>query len=584
MRILLSLLPLATAAGAQDIRPSREAIGRPNSIYSPYPDVHFPNRVYWGDTHLHTSYSTDAGMAGQTVDPNDAYRFARGETVTSTTGLEARLHRPLDFLVIADHAELLGLAPFIARSDPAVLSDPTGKKWHDMVKAGNGYDAFIEWLNYGSKRPFDNPQMSKDAWAEIVDAAEQHNTPGAFTAFIGFEWTSHPSGDNLHRVVVFRDDGEYAKQTIPFSSYDSEDPEKLWAYMAAYEAKTGGRMLAIPHNGNLSNGRFFELQKFDGSPLDSAYAQERARREPLVEVTQAKGTGEAHPFLSTEDEFADFELLDVSNLQGSAPKTNDMLQYEYAREALKTGLRLETELGTNPFKIGMIGSTDNHTALATTTEDNWFGKAHILEPSPERYKDVLIKSQVDPALSIMGPDLSAAGLAGVWARENTRDALFDAMARREVYASTGTRPTVRVFGGFDFGEADLDRSDFAAHGYAKGVPMGGDLAAAPDGASPGFLVRALRDPDGANLDRIQVIRGWLDAEGQTHERIYDVAVSDGRCRLRSTLSGGRCRTPVGNTSTLRARAIQTPSAIPFCRPSGRTRASTRHTVLSTTFV
>jgi hypothetical protein len=490
-----------------------------------------------------TAYSTDAGMVGTTLNPDDAYRFARGQTVTSSTGTRARLARPLDFLVVADHAELLGLAPMIARSDPTVLADPVGKKWHDMVKAGNGYDAFIEWANYGAERPFDSPEMTRSAWADILASAERHNAPGAFTAFIGFEWTSMPGGDNIHRVVVFRDDTERARQVVPFSSYDSENPEDLWKYMAAYEAKTGGRMLAIPHNGNLSNGRFFELQKFDGSPLDTAWAKERARREPLVEVTQAKGTSEAHPLLSATDEFAGFELLDAGNITGSEPKTNEMLATEYAREAFKTGLRLEAELGTNPFKAGMIGSTDNHTALATTQEDNWFGKAPFLEPGPERYKDVLIKSQLDDDLSVMGPDLSAAGLAAVWSRENTREALFDGMERREAYASTGGRMLVRVFGGFDFEETDLYRSDFAANGYTKGVPMGGDLTKPTPGKAPAFLVRALRDPDGANLDRVQIIKGWADADGGTHERIYDVAVSDGR----TIGPDGRSPTPVGTT-------------------------------------
>jgi len=535
--LFLSLPGGALAQGMRAEKPD------PERVYSPYPEQSFPNRVFWGDTHLHTSYSTDAGMIGQTVPPDGAYRFAKGEEVTSTTGLRAKLSRPLDFLVVADHAELLGLAPFIARSDPSVLADPLGKKWHDMVKAGKGYDAFLEWLNFGSKEPFHNPAMMREAWDEIMDAAEKHNAPGAFTAFIGFEWTSHPSGNNLHRVVVFRDGKDRAQQVVPFSAYDSEAPEDLWKYMDGYEAKTGGRMLAIPHNGNLSNGRFFELQYFDGRPIDRAYAEARARRERLVEITQAKGTGEAHPFLSPEDEFADFELLDTTNLQGSAPKTNEMLKSEYAREALKTGLRLERELGVNPFRFGLIGSTDNHTALATTREENWFGKAHFLEPSDERYKDVLIKSQVDPKLSITAPQLAAAGLVGAWARENTRESLFDAMDRREVYGTTGTRMLVRVFAGWDFGPEDLERSDFAEHGYAEGVPMGGELSKAPRGKAPTFLVRTLRDVDGANLDRVQIVKGWIDAGGQVHERIYDAAVSDGR----KIGPEGRALTPVGNT-------------------------------------
>jgi hypothetical protein len=247
-----------------------------------------------------------------------------------------------------------------------------------------------------------------------------------------------PTGNNLHRVVVFRDGADRAKQVLPFSAYDSENPEDVWKYMAGYEQKTGGRMLAITHNGNLSNGRMFELKKFDGSPLDRAYAETRIQREPLAEVTQMKGTGESHPFLSPDDEFADFELLDKSNITGG-PKEKAMLATEYAREALKNGLLLEQKLGVNPFKFGMIGSTDSHTALATAEEDNNFGKLSFLEPSAERYQDVVVKSLVDSKFDIIYGNFSSAGLAGVWARENTREALFDAMDRKEVYASTGTR-------------------------------------------------------------------------------------------------------------------------------------------------
>lgn len=535
------LVPFQSSALAQGAKFEVPPEGR---VYSPYPTQDFPRNVYFGDTHLHTSYSTDAGMAGQEkVGPNEAYRFAKGETVVSQTGQKARLRAPLDFLVVADHAELLGLAPFIRKSDPSVLNNPQGKKWHDMVKAGKGYDAFIEWLNFGSERPFDSPEMTKAAWGEIIEAAEKHNDPGLFTAFIGFEWTSHPNGDNLHRVVIFRDNGDKAKQVVPFSAYDSEAPEELWNYMNRYEKKTGGRVLAIPHNGNLSNGRFFELRKFDGADWDKNYVETRAKREPLVEITQAKGTGETHPLLSPEDEFADFGLLDKTNLQGSAPKTKEMLATEYAREALKQGLVLEGQYGTNPFKFGLIGSTDNHTGLATAEENNWFGKAHILEPSPERYKDVLIKSQVDPKLNISAIDLQASGLVAVWARENTREALFDAMERKEAYGTSGTRLKVRVFGGWDFSESDLSSSEFARVGYEKGVPMGGDLKKAPGGKAPSFVVRAMREVEGGNLDRIQIIKGWLDKDGKTHERIYDIACSDNR----KVDKNGRCKKPVGNT-------------------------------------
>jgi hypothetical protein len=315
---------------------------------------------------------------------------------------------------------------------------------------------------------------------------------------------------------------------IPFSAYDSDDPEHLWDYMEAYTAETRGRVLAIPHNGNLSNGIMFDDVTMAGEPLTTEYARRRIAMEPLMEVTQAKGTGEAHPLLSPDDEFADHELLDKGNISGSAPKTPEMLPKEYARPTLKRGLAFEKYLGVNPYKFGMVGSTDNHTALPTTREENWFGKAHIVEPTPERYRDVLIEAESDPSLSIMATDLSASGLAAVWATANTREALFDAMARKEVYATTGTRMRVRVFAGWDFEEEEVLLPDFAAQGYARGVPMGGDLLNPPEGEAPRFMIRALRDPDGANLDRIQIIKGWLDAEGETHEQVYDVACSDDR--------------------------------------------------------
>ncbi len=518
-----------SAALAQGIRIEAPDPGR---TYSPYPEQTFPNRVLFGDTHLHTSYSTDAGMAGQTVGPEDAFRFARGEEVKSTTGLRAKLRRPLDFLVLSDHAENLGLAPFIRESNPAVLQDPLGKKFHDMVKAGKGYDAFIEWLNLtaagGDKGEVKNPEMKRSAWNYITATTDRYNEPGRFTTFIGFEWTSQPKGNNIHRVVIFRDDAKRANQVVPFSVYDSDDAEDLWKYLAGYEQKTGGRAISIPHNGNLSNGLMFALEKQKGGPIDRDYAERRIRYEPLVEVTQAKGTGEAHPLLSPRDEFAAFEVYDKGNITGSQAKQKSMLQFEYARPALKLGLELEAKLGANPFKFGMVGSTDTHTALSTTDEDSWFGKAHVVEPGPERWKDVLIRSQTDPKLSMTALDLAASGLAAVWARENTREAIFDAMVRKEVYGTSGTRLLVRVFAGWDFAPKDLGRSDFAALGYARGVPMGGDLKSAPAGKVPTFLVRALRDPDGANLDRIQIVKGWLDATGKAHEKVYDVAWSGNR--------------------------------------------------------
>ena len=533
---------VATGSFAQDVHPARENVPAPKAEYSPYVGDHFPNRVLFGDTHLHTAMSTDAGMIGAIVTPEDAYRLSRGEEITSNTGWRVKLIRPLDFVVIADHAENLGLADFIARSDPLLLANETGKKWHDMVKAGNGYDAFLEWAFGGQVDKIKDPKMQASAWSRMIKAAEQYNQPGTFTALIGFEWSAHLDGNNLHRNVIFREGADHAGQVVPFSAYDSPNPEDLWDYMAAYEANTGGRVLAIPHNGNLSNGLMFDAETFEGKRLTEDWAQKRMRFERLIEVTQMKGDGEAHPILSPDDEFADFETLDKGNVSGSAPKTEDMLPKEYAREALKRGLALEKELGTNPYKFGMVGSTDAHTGIPTTREENNFSKAAFVEPSGTRWEHFLVQGKV-PELSIMVADLGAGGLAAVWARENTRESLWDAMARKEVYATTGTRMRVRVFAGWDFEEDEVHRPDFAREGYRRGVPMGGDLSAAPDGKVPTFMVRALRDPDGANLDRIQIIKGWMDANGELHEQIYDVAVSDGR----AIDADGRCRTPVGNT-------------------------------------
>jgi len=504
-----------------------------------------PVRVFWGDTHLHTSYSADAGMIGCTLGPVEAYRFARGEQVTSSTGLPAKLAHPLDFLVVADHTENLGLAPMIAKSDPILLQNPTGKRWHDMVKAGKGMDAFADWIKSGSttgKDPINSPEMAKSAWQDIVQAAEKYNEPGKFTAFIGYEWTSTPGGNNLHRNVIYRDGGDLALRMIPLTAYESPDPEKLWQWMQTYEDQTGGRLLAIPHNGNLSNGMMFATQTMGGKPFDRNYAQTRARREPLYEVTQPKGTGEAHPSLSPTDEFADFELWDKSNLGGNVAMTKAMYPGSYARAALKAGLAQEQAIGANPFKFGLLGSTDAHTGLSSIAEDNFFGKTPGTEPSEHRWDHVAIPA-IKPELTTKGWELGASGLAAVWARENTRASLFEAMEHREVYGTTGTRMTVRLFAGWDFSAADGSRADWVEQGYKRGVPMGGDLSSAPTGKAPGFVIQAMRDPDGANLDRVQIIKGWLDAKGQTQERIYDVAVSDSR----KIDTDGRCKTPVGNT-------------------------------------
>jgi hypothetical protein len=544
-----AMVCLSVPALAQDAGDPAN-ISQPDEEYSPFLNHNYPDKVFWGDTHVHTSYSTDAGMFGNRLGPDEAYRFAKGEEVTSSSGVRARLLRPLDWLVVADHAENLGLSPMIEESNPALLASDWGREIHDLVKAGDPIAAYAMWgEGVTSKQDplAGNEALTRSMWERITAAAEEHNEADNFTALIGFEWTSMPGGSNLHRNVIFRDDKDLADRIIPISAYDSEDPEDLWSWMAAYEEKTGGRLLALAHNGNLSNGLMFDdVTLTSREPLTRDYAERRMRWEPLYEVTQMKGDSEAHPFLSPDDEFADFETWDKGSF--TEAKEDGMIEREYVRDAFKRGLLYEEALGVNPWKFGLVGSSDAHTSLATTTEDNFFGKGSTGEPSadPTRF-DALITGMVpDPQgrdYAIRHASASASGLAGVWARENTRESIWDAMKRKEVYASTGTRLTVRVFAGWDFKPEEVDRSDFAKTGYERGVPMGGDLSKAPKGKAPVFMIRSLRDADGANIDRVQIIKGWLDKSGKTHERIYDVAVSDDR----EIGKDGRCKAAVGNT-------------------------------------
>ncbi len=515
--------------------------------YSPYVGDYTPQPLpkgleqpFFGDSHLHTSWSVDAGMLGTTLGPEEAYRAARGEEVTTATGQKFRLIRPLDWVVIADHAENLGLYDFIERSDPELLKTEKGKRWHDMVKNGQTYEAYFEWASSINTDQINNTDMVRSAWGQVADNADKYNDPGKFTAFAGYEYSTAPEDNNLHRVVIFKDGADKTKQVIPFSAFDSANPEDLWKYMANYEKNTGGRVLGIPHNGNLSNGLMFDTETFDGSPITKEWAEERMRFEPLYEVVQIKGDGEAHPLLSPDDEFADYETLDKGNILASKGKTPDMLPKEYARAAYKEGIKQAARIGANPYKFGMIGSSDAHGSVPTTREENFFHKGVFLEPNIQRHELEMVTGS-DPDLTLMARDMAAAGLAAIWAPENTREALFDAMIRKEVYATTGTRIVVRVFGGYGFSENDLGEN-FALKGYEKGVPMGGDIVS-DNGRQPGFIIKAHKDPDGANLDRIQMVKGWLDEDGETHEKVFDLAVSDNRV----INSEGICTTPVGST-------------------------------------
>ncbi|MFW2403921.1 MAG: DUF3604 domain-containing protein [Gammaproteobacteria bacterium] len=519
--------------------------------YSPYAGRGFPSQIYWGDTHLHTDLSMDAGAFGNRLGLDEAYRFARGDEVTSSTGIRARLSRPLDWLVIADHSDNMGFFPDMLAGKPHILKDPTGKDWYDRVQAGDGVGVALELIGLFSQGQFPPALMYtpdsapyKSAWQRTVAAAEQYNAPGQFTAFIGYEWTSLVRGGNMHRVVIYRDGGDKGGQMVPATTVEPEgstNPRYLWNWLESYEAKTGGDVLAIAHNGNLANGIMFPLKaQFDGKRLDDEYVQARSKWEPLYEATQIKGDGETHPYLSPDDEFADYETWAIGNLDVSEAKTDDMLAGEYAREALKRGLEIEKKLGINPYKFGMIGSTDSHTSLATAQEDNFFGKHAGAEPGPGRMDHPFMKTEKG---TIFGWQQVASGLAAVWATENTREAIFDAMERKEVFATTGSRMGVRFFGGWNYTDQDANSRQPAFAGYSKGVPMGGDLPARPDDAdAPTFMVYALRDPIGANLDRVQIIKGWLDAKGNSQEKVYDVVwAGDRKLNAEGKLS------PVGNT-------------------------------------
>jgi hypothetical protein len=556
---VIVLIASSLPAAAQ-ITPSKESLSElyPGKAYSPYAQRSFPTRPMWGDTHLHTAMSVDAGLFGCRLGLEDAYRFARGEEVISSTGQPVKLARPLDWLVIADHSDAMGFIQDLAAGAPEILAFEEGRRWSQGLQAGGeaSVAAALDLITTFSqgKIPQElliqySPGAKKYAstWEKVVRAAESYNDPGRFATLIGFEWTSLVTGNNLHRNVIFRDNADRVGRIVPFTTQapiGSTDPLDLYRWLENYEATTGGTALALAHNGNLSNGLMFPVDaQYTGRKLDADYVKSRARWEPLYEVTQMKGDGEAHPFLSPDDEFADYETWDAGNLDLSEAKKSNMLASEYAREALKTGLLLEKQLGTNPYKFGMVGSTDSHTGLSTSEEDNFFGKHSGSEPSPKRMEHPFTKTALG---SFEGWQTSASGMAAVWATENTREAIFDAMQRREVYATTGPRISVRFFGGWEFTADDLNSRQPAFRGYEKGVPMGSDLAPRRDGGAPKFMVYALRDSVGANLDRIQIVKGWLDQNGKTHERVYDVSWSGDR----KVTTDGKL-SPVGNTVDLK---------------------------------
>lgn len=487
-------------------------------------------RVLWGDTHLHTSHSTDGYASGNTtLGPDEAYRYARGRPVAHPiTGTRMRISRPLDFLVVADHSDYLGLQKYMQMDDPRVTATPEGRRLRQLAAEEPGA---VFRMIFGANPEFTREQMlaiyapiATQPWHDEIDAAERHNEPGVFTAFAGWEWSAQPGNRNLHRVVFTPAPAEALRSFFPYSNLDSTRPEDLWAWLEETAAATNSDFVAIPHNSNMSAGLMFDIVDSDGRSMTADYARTRMRWEPVVEITQAKGTSEVDPVLSPNDEFADFEIFRrLFFAQEPAPSPAD-----YARSALLRGLAVEAEVGVNPYRFGMIGSSDIHTGMATLAEDNFGGAVARDMRLADRAAAAARPYPPDAGVRLDAWNLSASGLAAAWATANTRDAITQAFKRKEVYATSGTRIELRVFGGFGFDAADEDATDLASVGYAGGVPMGGDLTNSPSGGRPRLLIHAAKDPAGANLDRIQVIKGWLDDDGATQERVYEAAWAGGR--------------------------------------------------------
>ena len=504
--------------------------------------------VYFGDTHIHTTFSFDAYILGNMNTPDEAYRYAKGEGMKNSFGIDMKIREPLDFYAVTDHGFWMGVVDEWADTTTELSKHPLAKPYHNINSPENlNFDTGIRRItlfrqNYGKftqtrggywklfkawlandvslgSASFDY-NAHREAWTEVANAAQKHNDPGNFTTFIGYEWTSSflpPDGGAYHRNVLFNSSKAPKR---PFTRVDSQNPEDLWTWMDTMREK-GLDSLAIPHNPNQSNGQAFRLAYYDGRPLDQAYAEQRMRNEPLVEITQIKGTSETHPRLSPNDEWAGFEILNTrkgkTNFYSSPPGS-------YVREALMNGMALEREDRGNPFKLGFIGSSDNHNSSGSYEEDNYFGTTPVTG-APETRASIPLNGLYG---GMRTAQFAASGLAGVWAEENTREAIFNALRRKETFGTSGNRIKLRFFGGFDLTSIDLSTEDLAKQSYGKGVPMGSDLMGRGTKA-PSFIVWAQSDSYGAPLQRIQIIKGWYDHsyKKETREKIYDVACSDG---------------------------------------------------------
>jgi len=527
LAIALAILTLATGCQKQPAPASpTNASAPPAAAGAAATERPAPNperNAYFGDVHVHTGWSFDAFTNGSKTTPTDAYAWAQGREITNSgVGGKIQLQTPLDFYMVSDHAEYMGVFNQMANPD-SPLSKTELAKGVTSPDANTRIQTFARILrdmSAGKRDPMlSDPVLARSVWSEIVKAADANYRPGKFTTFAGFEWTSNPQKRNLHRVVVFRDTAHLPDLVL--SALDSEDPETLWKWMDDQRAR-GAILLAIPHNGNASDGRMFETVKFDGKPIDAEYNRKRAMNEPLYEITQIKGTSETHPDLSPNDEFAGFEQWDYT-LSADAERPTHR-KGSFIRQALLDGLAQEAAGNGNPFKYGIIGDSDTHNAAASHEEFNYTGK-FAFENDP---KGRLIGEPGQPPGQVQQiREFSSGGLAGVWADENTRESIFDAMQRKETFGTSGPMIKVRFFGGWDFSADDVKSPGFVKAGYARGVPMGGDLKAGA-GKAPTFMVAASKDPKSGNLDRIQIVKGWLDAKGVQHEKVYDVTWSGER--------------------------------------------------------
>jgi hypothetical protein len=525
-------------------------------------------QLLWGDTHLHTAYSSDAYTNNNlTADPDTAYRYALGMPVVHPYHkARVQIETPLDFLAVTDHAEFLGQIRNIHLNGV----DTSNIGFIETIKArvaafvlnwtidhGTGRDLFIRVLPDPDLTPSQDAKASSiqssdlsllpmpkkieiDAWRTITDTADKYNKPGEFTALIGWEWSSIPGGANLHRIVLTSSDAATAQWYDPFGLDDSPYPEDLWAWLDKTSEKTGARFTAIPHNSNISKGIMFSDTSLRGVPFTKDYVALRSKWEHIAEITQIKGDSETHSTLSPEDEFADFENYPYyiqRRWTEYQPQRGD-----FVREALKQGLELEQKLGQNPYTLGVIGSTDSHTALSSAEENNFHGKlATDSIPANKNSK------WNDDGPGATGWAMSASGMAAVWAKSNTREDIMDALERREVYATTGPRIALQFYGGTDFTEADLENADVHALATSRGVPMGGELHQ-PE--TPIFIVLCAKDPKGANLDRVQIVKGWLDETGQSREKVFNVAWSNER-----QLNPDGSLPAIGNTVNLKTGQV-----------------------------